>query len=235
LDTITITILVILGAIIALISGRRHSSGAKVIIYLFIISILILAVTTVLIFNDINLLKNDITKGKNMFLMMEGDNAYAGVAIKPITGGTFDFSSFEYYTDDDLKVIAANATPESNGIPGINRAFIMTPNALNKTYSIDLGIQLDQNKLIELLKSNDTLHTLAEKLSTDRTITKEVLQKAYGNESKIKGYILAALVINYFKTNTAGLTEDVKSGDVRVVPDTISFKVLRYLPLPSKN
>jgi len=76
---------------------------------------------------------------------------------------------------------------------------------------------------------------LAYKVAEEHNVSVPELElgfkQAYGSQEKFKGYLFAALLSNYLqKQNPGDLVDNLKEKNIIVYPESISFKVVRYLP-----
>ena len=230
LETLTIALLVILGAVIIMLATKVVAGTFKVVTTTLLLIIIVIAALSILVQSDLNRLKSDITQAKSVFILKDENDTYAAVAIKPGNTTTFDFESFIYYEDSDLPLLEEAIESGERPDNETGRIFIVTPNLINKTYKIDLGIELNENDLLELLESDQPYKVLSDKLSPEYSYTASNLEKAYGSEGKIKGYALAALILNYFHQEDLALSKNVKTGNLIIIPEPFSMKIIKYSP-----
>ncbi|MBN2141849.1 hypothetical protein JW711_00825 [Candidatus Woesearchaeota archaeon] len=237
METMIVILLVMLSVIIILYATKFLGRTVKIITKIMLFIVVLLAILTVLVFKDIQTIKEDVTTKESLFLLQNDGRTYAGVGIKPVEEKVFTMDSFTYYTREDLDRIS-NELEEEGRAKGMGKAFIFTPNALNKSYELDLGVMYDQETMLCVLMSDEPYRVLVEKASRELNLSeksleqmKTDLERHYGGSEKIKGYLLAALVINYFQPEEMKLVTALKSQEVKVRPETISFKVIKYVPV----
>lgn len=235
LETLAIVTLVIIGAIIISFSAKFLGKTFEIITKLFLIIIVVLAILTALIYNDLQNLKEDIATGENTFIIREDSTTYSAIGFKPINSTEFDMSSFRYYTNEEVEMIDLTLDRKEELNITSNHTFILTPKILNKTYNLDVGVVLSQEDMLMIIMSSDPHDILARKLSVKNTISKEIIKKTYGDEARLKGFLSAALIINYFQDKDMSIADQIKKRDFQIIPETISFKIIRYLPSVAVN
>jgi hypothetical protein len=230
MESLIITALVLLAAIIVLFATKFLGNVFKVITKIFLLFIVILAILTIFVYKDIGMLKSDLINKKSIFILKEGDNYYAAVGVMPGHGETFDIDSFEYYTRAQLENLSQQIESGNMSSIGAGKVFVVTSHLLNKSYELDIGVIIDQNDMIQILKSNYPYEVLASKMEPEFSYSAKNLENAYGHEGVIKGYIFAALIINYFHEPDLDLVKHLKEGNLDIIPETITFKLIKKLP-----
>lgn len=227
-----------MGVLIIYYATRFLGDGMKILTKIFLIIIVLLTVMTILVFKDIQMLKEEVATRESTFILSHGEQAYAAIGIKPVEEEAFSHDSFVYYSAEELDELIETIGDDDSARVTKGRVFILTPSALNKSYRFDLGVALDENDLLRVLLATDAYKELAASMSSRLNMTEEGaehmvagLENSYGDEAHLKGYLLAALVINYFQPEGLKLAKHIKSRELRVVPETITFKAIRYVPL----
>jgi hypothetical protein len=230
LETLVIASLIIVGAIVIYYASRLLSSTIGIITKILLLLIVVLALITVLVYNDLDQLKKDIVSGENTFIVREGKSTYSAVGFRPISNSTFDMNSFKYYLQDEIADMDQRLDDDEQPDLNSSRVFILSPLILNKSYTFEFGVDLSQDDILQIIMSNDSYGTLSQIFSPEMNISKESLEKVYGDEGKLKGFLSAAIIINYFQHQDMKIAQQVKSGEFKVIPETISFKVIKYIP-----
>lgn len=232
---------ILIGAVILFFAVRVLGRTLKLALQVVIVVIIALVFMTYLVYKDVNDLKNGFKDNNNTFFLYEEDSLYAGVILKPlgqliITLDAFDFYTpeqmemlREYFADNDYKKMLNNS----------KRLFFFTPTAINKSFKVDIGVELDEADMLEVLKSNQPFREVANKIakqgssseSSSAAVIIEGLKEVYGDEEKLKGEIFAAMIGNYFqKQKPRELIRHIRSKELMVYPESISFKLIRYIP-----
>lgn len=234
---IIIIVLIILGAIIIYFATRFLGKALGLIIKIMLLLIVLIAFLAIMVYKDTNDLKTGFLEYNNAFLLYENNNLYAAIILKPLKNATLSIDSFDYFTKEELDQGEEDLNNKNySALIGDNyRLFMLKPVVLNKNYTIDLKVKLDQGDLINILMSPDPYKVLAGKMESslrmDSALIKKGLMEFYGEEEKIKGYLFAALLANYFQQQKPGeLVTNIKEGRIMVYPESISFKVMKYLP-----
>ncbi|MBW2991269.1 hypothetical protein KY348_06220 [Candidatus Woesearchaeota archaeon] len=236
MSTITI-ILIVIGAFIILFVTKFLSKTFKIITKIFVLLIIIFVVLTLLVYKDMGELRRGFVEQNNTFYLYDNNQLYTAVTLKPMTSANLTIDSFTYFTQEDIIKAEEKLNKENYKDLLLNnyRIFVLKPDILDKPYTLKLGAELDEKDLLNIIMSKESFLVLAEKTKSTYNISIEDLKKSfeehYGSEEKVRGYLFAALLTNYFKTQEAGgLVSNVKSNQLKVFPETISFKVIKYLP-----
>jgi hypothetical protein len=216
-------------ALTAAMAARLLGKALKAITGLILLAIFLVTTLTIIVHNDIEQVKEDINEKTTLFVLADELEVLAAVGIKPVLEGKLDFTSFTYYEEEELKVIKEYVNNNTVPFEGVGRAFIIKPALLNKTYALDFGKPLKHDDLLELIMNDSPYELLSSKLKPELDYPSDSLRRAYGHDGVIKGYALAALTINYLNTTGKSLSQAIKRGDLRVVPDAQSFKLLRLM------
>lgn len=196
---------------------------------------MILLLLTIFVYHDMNELRKGFANNNNTFFLYEDENLYSALTIKPIITTNLSIDSFNYFTLEEIKKAEEELNKENyNALLNNNyRIFLIKPSVINKSYTLNLGVELNQEDLLEIIMNEDPFLLLAEKTKTAFTMRIEDIKKGfediYINEEKLKGYLFAALLANYFQTQQPGeLIRNIKKKNIIVYPETISFKIIKY-------
>lgn len=235
--SIIIIILILAGVLILYFATRFLGKTFRIVTKIFLLLILILVVLIMLVYKDMNDLRKGFSENNNAFFLYDDEKLYSGVTLKPITSTHLSIDSFNYFESEEMSQIEEDlGNKEYDNILKSNyRIFIVKPDILNKSYKLKLGAELNQNDLLEIIMSNNSFLTLAEKTQDTYGLEVHTLRKGlkdmYGDEEKLKGYLFAAMLANYFQTQNPGeLVINVKEKKLLVRPESISFKIIKYLP-----
>lgn len=234
---ILIIILILVGVIVLYFATRFLGKTFKIVTKVLLLLILILLVLIMLVYKDMNDLRKGFSENNNTFFLYDDGKLYSAVTLKPMTSAHLGIDSFNYFKTEDVSEIeqALNNKEYDALFKNNYRIFILRPDILNKSYKLKLGAELNQNDLLEIIMSNNSFLILAEKTQESYGLEVHTLRKGlkdmYGDEEKIKGYLFAALLANYFQTQNPGeLIMNIKEKNLLVRPESISFKIIRYLP-----
>ena len=230
METIVIVSLVMLSVVIIIYATKFLSDTFKIATKVMLIMIVLLSISTVLIYNDLQDLRRDVAERRSIFILRQEGDTYAAVGFEPSNETVFDFDSFSYFDSGELAEIDRQLDSGEELTAGAERTFIFTPRLLDREYSLDLGVSLTEKDILEILQGNDTYGMMADKLNPQMQVTRQNLERIYGHEGRIKGYLLAALVINYFRQRDEQMARHIKDSDFRMVPETPSFKLIRHFP-----
>jgi hypothetical protein len=240
--------LIIFGALILLFATRFLSKSFKIITKILLIAVLLFAILTIITYNDLSTLKKGFYEKNNLFILYENSTLYSAVNLRPIKNLTFTLESFDYYSADEISKIQdyvnqknysalqdsddGNATNSSHKTKNI---FIVKPGLLDKPYKLKLTAELDEKEIIEMIKSDNPYSIPAKKLVKEYNSTEEklitALRENYGDDEKIKGYLFAALLMNYYQSASSNIINDVKNNDMQIIPEMLSIKIIRKIPM----
>jgi hypothetical protein len=232
-------IIIIVGAVVVYFATRALGKGLKIVVQVLLGAIVVLALLTTLAYRDMESLKQGFQGGNNTFMLYENEELYTGIILKPMTNITLTIDSFGYFTTEEIGKTeeALNNKSYETLLNKSSRLFIFKPVTMNKPYTLNLGpeISLNEGDLLNIIMSEDPYKTLAKKLDENYDASEKSLQKTfeslYGDEQKFKGYLFAALLSNYFTHQKPGdLVKSFQKKEITVYPETISFKILKYLP-----
>jgi energy-coupling factor transporter transmembrane protein EcfT len=239
---ITVLILILLAAVAIFFATRLLGKTLKLITQIALIITVILVFLTILIYRDVNEMKDGFMEKNNTFLLYENNHLYSAITLKPLENATLSLDSFTYSTKEELERFEDELNKKNYDALLANnfKVFIIKPIVLNKPYNISLLVDLNEGDLLGMLLSDQPFNDLAKKTNEKINMSVEDLESAfegmYESEEQIKGYIFAALLANYFQSQKPGeLISNIKSGRIVIYPESISFKVIKYLPLPVKG
>jgi len=234
--------LIIFGALILLFATRFLSKAFKIVTKIILIIVLLFAILTIITYNDLSNLKKGFYENNNMFILYGNNTVYAAVNLKPIKNLTFTLDSFDYYSADELNRIQEYVNQKNysalQGNDSDNKTeniFIVTPELIDKPYKLKLTTELNETEIIEMIKSDNPYSIPAKKLVNEYNATEEnliiALRENYGNDEKVKGYLFAALLMNYYQSSGSNIINDIKSGDMQIIPEMLSVKIMRLIPI----
>jgi hypothetical protein len=229
--------LIVLGAIILFIATRFVGKVIGLIVKIMILIILVLAILTVIVYKDMDSLRKGFADENNTFFLYENSKLYAAVTLKPMTSINLSIDSFKYFTKEEINQSEGELNNKNYAVLlGNNyRIFLFKPIVINKPYTLNLLIELNEGDLLNLIMSDDPFLVLAEKTQEKYNLSAEDLKAGfkdfYETDEKFKGYLFAALLSNYFQKQSPGeLTVNIKDKKIQVYPESISFKIIKYLP-----
>ncbi|MBU1198375.1 MAG: hypothetical protein KKF46_05430 [Nanoarchaeota archaeon] len=235
---IEILLLIIVAVVIIYFATKFLTKTVKIITKVILLIVVVLVFLTILSYKDMMDVRTGFEKNNNTFFLYENNKLSTAVMLKPITSDNLTMESVNYFTKDELEEFEKNieAKDYKSLLNNNNKIFIVKSNLLDKPYNINLGANLDQEDLLSMIWSEDPFLILAQKsqenydMNIDRL--KENFKEIYGTEETFKGYIFAGLIINIFfnKQETGDLTKNLKTGDLKIYPESISFKISKYLP-----
>ncbi len=235
--SITIIIFILLGALIILFATRALGRIAKIITKIFLLLILTLVILSLLVYNDMQNLRKGFKHSNNTILLYQDQTLHSAITLKPRNTTQVSSQDFVFYTQEEITGMQEKLNnQEYQALLNKNyKLIIMKPGLLDKPYNISLGAELDQKDLLEIITSQQAFTALANKTSQAyNTSIQELehgIEQQYGSETRLKGYLFAALLTNYLQQQKPGeLVKNIKNKDTQILPDTISFKIIRYLP-----
>ncbi len=231
-------VLIVIGACILFFATRFMGKALKMVTKVLLIVILVLVILTALVFKDMNELRKGFANNSNTFFLYENGNLYTALTLKPLANNTISMDSFEHFTKEELAKTEEELNNKTYAALLANnyRIFIFKPIVLNKPYTLDLGIKLSEGDLLEIIMSNEPFKVLAKKTNVTYNLGIDIVAKGlsdmYGGDEKIKAYLFAALLANYFQHQTPGeLTMNIRQKRIMIYPETITFKIIQYVPL----
>lgn len=234
---IIIIILIIVGIIGVYLSTRFLSKTFKVITKLLLLLIAILILITAFVYKDMSELRRGFITKNNTFFLYKDNQLYTAITLKPMTTTNLSLNSFEYFTKEEIKRAEQDLNNKNYKTLLRNnyRIFIINPRLLKKNYSLDFGITLHEEELLSIIRSNESFKVMAMKTQQHHNLSiddiKKGFENSYGSEEKLRGYLFAGLLTNYFQKQEPGeLVRSIKANQLVVYPETISFKVIKYVP-----
>ena len=235
--SILVICLIVLGVIILFIATRFLSKAFKIITKIMLFLIMVLVIMTVLVYNDMNGLKTGFAEKNNTFFLYKNKTLYSAITLKPLAKSDLGIDSFNYFTLAEIEKAEQELNQENyeSLLKNNYRILIIKPGLINRSYNLKLGRDFNQDDLLEVILSKDPFMVVAEKTQETYGLEleelKDGLKQVYESKEKLKGYLFAGLLANYFQTQKPGeLIVNIKNRNLRVRPETISFKVIRYLP-----
>lgn len=232
-------ILIIVAAVVIYFATRVLGKGLKIVIQVMLGLIVVLALLTATVYKDMENLKKGFQEGNNTFMLYENDKLYSAIILKPLGNVSIGLDNFGYFEEESIAYMedALNNEDYKALLNNSKRLFIFKPEVMNKPYNLDLGpeVRLSEGDLLSIIMSDDPYNVLAKMLEEKYDMSEKSLQKTfesfYGDKEKFKGYLFAAMLSNYFLNQKPGeLVQSFKKKEIIVYPDTISFKLIKYLP-----
>jgi len=237
-----VLILILLAVVIIFFATRFIGKTLKLATQIILMVIIILVFLTILVYRDVKDLKTGFVDNNNTFFLYENNRLYSAITLKPLKNITLGLDSFTYFTKDDLDAFEEDLIKKNYDalLASSYRVFIIKPIVLNQPYNISLLIDMNEGDLLNMLLSDDPFMVLAKKTKENINMSEETLKASfegiYESEEQIKGYIFAALLANYFQNQKPGdFISNIKKDRIIIYPESISFKVIKYLPLPVKQ
>ncbi len=233
---LTVIGLIIVAAIILFYATKFLSATVKLAAKIALIIIVLFVILTVIIYKDLESLKDGLYEGNNTFILYDGGNAYAAVTLRPIKNLTFSLDSFRYFTDEELEDMGEIIENEeySELIGKNRRIFLMKPEVLDKPYNLSLIVKLNEKELLGMVMSDNPYIIMGDKLGLEYNTSEEKMMTAliesYGEPEKMRGYLLAALLMNYFQSKDSKIIDDMRYERITLMPEMTSIKILKLLP-----
>lgn len=235
MDLTTIALIVI-GAIILFYATKFLSATLKIVTKIILIIIVLFAILTVIIYNDLTSLKNSLYEGNSTFILYDNNKAYAAITLRPIRNLSFSLDSFGYFTKKELAMIGESiGADDYSDLSSSNKMiFLMKPEVVDKPYSLKLVANLTEKDILAMIMSDNPYLIMAEKLRGEYNTTEEkmitALIESYGEPEKMRGYLFAALLMNYFKSKDSMILDDMRDGRISLIPEMKSVKILKLMP-----
>jgi hypothetical protein len=229
--------LIVLGAIILFIATRFVGKVIGMIVKIMVLIILVLTILTIIVYKDMDSLRKGFAEENNTFFLYENNKLYTAVTLRPMTNINLSIDSFKYFTKEEISQSEGELNNKNYAALLSNnyRVFLFKPIVINKPYKLDLLVEMNEGDLLNLIMSDDPFMVLAEKTQEKYNLTTEDLKAGfkdfYETDEKFKGYLFAALLSNYFQKQSPGeLTANIKDKEIQVYPESISFRIIKYLP-----
>lgn len=229
-------IIIIIGAIMLFYATKFLSATLKIVTKVILIVIVLFAILTVIIYNDLMGLKDSLYEGNSTFILYENGKAYAAVTLKPIKNLSFSLDSFGYFTKKELDGMgkSISAKDYSELITTNKMIFLMKPEVIDKPYNLKLIANLTEKDILAMIMSENPYLIMAEKLRGEYNTTEEkmitALIESYGEPEKMRGFLFAALLMNYFKSKDSTVLDDMRDDRISLIPEMKSVKILKLLP-----
>jgi energy-coupling factor transporter transmembrane protein EcfT len=241
----TSIVLIVIGAAIVYFAARFLGHGIKIAVKLLVLAILIIALLSFLVYKDVEDLKNGFKDNNNTFLLYENDTIYTGVVLKPLSSLTLTLDSFSFFTREEMDKLGEEFQEQKydDMMGSSHKIFFFTPEILQKPFTLSMGeLKLNETEMLAIIKSDEPFDLLARKMMIASKVQLEqesgyseiviaTIKELYGDEEKLKGTLFAALIGNYFQEQKPGdLIKNIKSGALKIYPEGISFKIIRFMP-----
>jgi hypothetical protein len=232
----TIIVLVIVGAIILLAAARFLGRTLRLVTHIVVVIIVLFAILSFITYRDFADLKKGLYENNNTFMLYDNNTLYAAVMLKPITNLSFTLESFSYFTKEELERMeqALNKKNYSELATNNYKLFIIKPELINKSYTLKLTADLNEKDIISMIMSDDPYRVVARKIVNEYNASEDALVRAlesnYGSNERIKGYLFAAMLMNYYQSRDSSIIDDVRRGNMMIIPDLLSTKIIKYLP-----
>ncbi|MFH0870785.1 MAG: hypothetical protein V1866_07060 [archaeon] len=235
---ITLIVLIMLGVIIIYFATTFIGKALGILVKCTLLLIVLLAILIVLAKKDLDGLSTGLVESNNTFFLYEGSRLHTAITLKPAVNRTFTLESFGYFTKGELKAMEQSLNSKDYApLLGSNyKLFILTPAAINRPFKINLGVDLNENDTLQMLRGDRPYLVVAAKLKGEYNGSsaekiEAALRDAYGDDEKIKGYLFAAMLINYLQLKDISLIKSVKDKELVIYPESLSFKMAKYLPI----
>jgi len=234
---ITLIVLIMLGAIIIYFATTFLGKALGILVKCALLLIVLLAILIVLAKKDLDDMSEGFVENNNTFFLYEGNKLHTAIILNPTENRTFTLDSIGYFTKEELKVAeqTLNSKDYASLLGSNYKLFILTPTAINRPFKINLGAELDEKDAIEMLRRDRPYLVVAAKLRQEYNSSDEkieaALRDAYGSDEKIKGYLFAAMLINYLQSKDKSIIKSEKDKELIVYPESFSFKMAKYLPM----
>lgn len=235
LDLIVIA-LIIVGAIVLFYATKFLSATMKIVAKIALIIIVLLVILTIIIYQDLTKLKDGLYEGNNTFILYDNGKAYAAITLRPLKNLSFSLDSFGYFTEDELEDIgeAIKYDDYSDLINTNKMIFLMKPEVLDKPYNLSLIVKLNEQDILAMVMSDNPYLIMSERLREEYNTTEDklitALIESYGEPEKMRGYLFAALLMNYFQSKDSKVVNDMRNGRIMLVPEMRSVKILKLMP-----
>ncbi|HJX05289.1 MAG TPA: hypothetical protein VJ461_01110, partial [Candidatus Nanoarchaeia archaeon] len=180
---IIILVFVILGLGIIYFVAKFFSAGLKAITQLMVFLLLILIILTALVYQDMENLKAGLKQNNNTFFLYEGKRLYTGVTLKPLNNLTLTLDSFDYFTSEEIEELEAKFKNKKyeDILKSNYKVFFFTPEAIKKPLNQTIGAELNEDEMLEVIKSNDPYQLMAEKSQAKYNLSIQILKAEYKN------------------------------------------------------
>jgi hypothetical protein len=198
--------------------------------------ILIFAVVLViglLVLDDANNFRNKFPTSTNLFLLEENNTILS--AIEMNNSGNTPYSIINQSAlaniEDDY-----NHNRISRIETGYYKVFVVDTKAfqdIEYTQITDKNIDLSKQQVLQVLRSQDPKHELADIISgNDQLLSKQVQSQMNGMDNNgLKGYLFSYALSYFFNPkNLDGFLAELKNGNILVYEETAMFKAIRIVP-----
>ncbi len=192
----------------------------KLFFYTFLILFLASGVFGYLVYRDATDFKDNFTISDNLLLLEDNGKILTGFVLHP--GGEPSI-----LTDQQLKDFTTyyNNNQYGNMIGSNYKMFIIKMSAFKNEGTVNYnGQQLDRKRLIDSLRSDNPADTFLQGVPN-------AAQNDVADDATLKASFFVILYTNDLGTDPLNIIFRYKEGNIIVYPETMMFKIIKYLPL----
>lgn len=192
----------------------------KLFFFTFLILFLVTAVLGFLVYRDAMSFKDNFTVSDNLLLLEDNGKILTGFVLHP--GGEPSI-----LTDQQLRDFTTNyGNGQYQNMLGSNyKMFIIKLSAFKTEGAVEYdGQQLERKRLIDSLRSDNPAATFLQGMPG-------APQANAADSATLKVSFFVILYTNDLGTDPLNIIFAYKAGNIIVYPETIMFKIIKYLPL----
>ncbi|MBS3128722.1 hypothetical protein J4410_06260 [Candidatus Woesearchaeota archaeon] len=220
-------ILIVIALILLTVLFAKHFF--KVIAALWSVFFIFLVILAVLLYFDIKDLHAKFDTAEKVILLKEQESITTGFSIRKNDDPLFfqDIASYQQaFKEKNYARLKGNAY----------KLLITEKELFNDISYVDImGYPLSREKLFVYLNDASPRRKAAKQIATENAIPEErvfqQIQQEFQTEDEFKGYLFAKLVGKSLEKEGANyVVRAYKAGQVEIYPETITFKVIDFLP-----
>ncbi len=217
---LSLILIFIVIAILFIIFKTVLKAFFKLFFYTFLILFLVSGVFVYLVYRDATDFKDKFTISDNLLLLEDKGKILTGFVLHP--GGEPSI-----LTDQQLRDFTTyyNNNQYQNMIESNYKMFIIKMSAFNSEGTLEYdGQQLERKKLIDSLRSDDPAGTFLQGVPGPA-------RNNMADAATLKASFFVILYTNDLGTDPLNIIFRYKEGNIIVYPETIIFKIIKYMPL----
>lgn len=192
----------------------------KLFFYTFLILFLASGVLGYLIYKDAMDFKDNFTISDNLLLLEDNGKILTGFVLHP--GGEPSILTSQQLNDFTNYY---NSKQYGNMIGSNYKMFIIKMSAFKPEGTVDYdGQQLDRKRLIDSLRSDNPANTYLQGVSG-------AAQNNIADDATLKASFFVILYTDDLGTDPLNIIFKYKEGNIVIYPETIMFKIIKYMPL----
>ncbi len=201
----------------------------KGFIYITTIFSIFIAVLGFFVYQDITDLTQSLPIEEKILLLQDSDNILSGIQFKEINMNDLPV----VFSNEQLNVYSEQySNSEYDKMLGDSyKLFILKDGFFDDITSLSLGqFEISKDEALDVLAAKDAGNLLLKIYATKLGVDPSLITLDLGSSDQVKAMVSLGLLQEKMKGGVSVLFNEFTQGKVFVYPETISIKLLKYLP-----